>query len=264
MLAKPVNSNRVLLTGSGRRTPRKACVPTAKSPSGVRTTTSSVKSAATKHCLMICVAFSPLSNKLAPCGRTFLIHHMPGAPPTSPSTQSCQRELSHGLFPIPVRSSVWWDTATGTITPSLDLAQFVIDHAVTWVPHLPEQHLPAATCTPQRIPPCTGQHALTVGLLRHDAIRPLDQPPQRHHQRGEHPLHLLGFACGMQTIIANAMEPFGQNMLHHPTDKRQRRDLFLLTLLGLVIVIPIPHPLTIVAQDASEGGRGTEEVFRQV
>jgi hypothetical protein len=62
------------------------------------------------------------SNKLAPCGRTFLVHHMPGAPPTSPSTQSCQRELSHGLFPIPVRSSVWWDTATGTITPSLDLA----------------------------------------------------------------------------------------------------------------------------------------------
>src|SRR5882724_13479718 len=81
--------------------------------------------------------------KLAPCGRTFLVHHMPGAPPTSPSKQPCQRELSHGLFPILVRSSVGWDTATGTITPSLDLAQFVIDHAVTRVPHLPQNHLPA-------------------------------------------------------------------------------------------------------------------------
>src|SRR5258706_15684513 len=55
-----------------------------------------------------------LGIKLAPCGRTLLVHHMPGAPPTSPSKQSCQRELSHGLCPIPVRSSVWGDTAPGT------------------------------------------------------------------------------------------------------------------------------------------------------
>jgi len=32
------------------------------------------------------------------------------------------------------------------------------------------------------------------------------------------------------------VKPFRQNMLHHPTEKCQRRDLFLLTLLGLVIV----------------------------
>jgi mersacidin/lichenicidin family type 2 lantibiotic len=77
------------------------------------------------------------SLKLAPFRRTFLVHHMPGSPPTSPSKQSSQRELSHGLCPIPVRSSVWWDTSAGTITPALDLMQFVIDHAVTRVPHLP-------------------------------------------------------------------------------------------------------------------------------
>ena len=46
------------------------------------------------------------------------------------------------------------------------------------------------------------------------------------------------------------MEPFRQNMLDHPTDERQRRDLFLLPLLGLVIVVPIAHPLPVVAQDA--------------
>jgi hypothetical protein len=75
--------------------------------------------------------------KLAPFRRTFLVHHMPGSPSTSPSKQFGQRELSHGLCPIPVRSSVWWDTSAGTITPALDLLQFVIDHAITWVPHLP-------------------------------------------------------------------------------------------------------------------------------
>ena len=201
--------------------------------------------------------------KLAPCGRTFLIHHMPGAPPTLPSTQSCQRELSHGLFPIPVRSSVWWDTATGTITPSLDLAQFVIDHAVTRVPHLPQDHLPATPSTPQRITPRTGEHTLAVGPRR-DAIRPPDQPTQCHHQRGEHPLHLLGLTRGMETIIANAVKSFRQNMLHHPTNEGQCRDLLLLPLLGLVIVLPIPHPLAIVTQDASQGDWGTDNVFRQV
>src|SRR6266446_4278963 len=198
--------------------------------------------------------------KLAPCGRTFLIRHMPGASPTLPSTQSCQRELSHGLFPIPVRSRVWWDTATGTITPSLDLAQFVIDHAVTRVPHLPQDHLPATPSTPQRITPRTGEHTLAVGPRR-DAIRPPDQPTQCHHQRGEHPLHLLGLTHGMQPIIAHAVKTFGQNMLHHPTNKRQRRYLFLLPLLGLVIVIPIPHPLPVVAQDAPQGNRGLTTYF---
>src|SRR6266478_2917953 len=68
----------------------------------------------------------------------------------------------------------------------------------------------------------------------------------------------------MQTIITNAMKPSRQNMLHHPPDERQRRDLFLRTLLGLVIVVPIPRPLPVVAQDAPQGDRGADDVFRQV
>src|SRR2546425_9201778 len=155
------------------------------------------------------------SNKLAPCGRTVLVHHVPGSLPTSPSNpQSCQCELSHELFPIPVSAHVWGDTAAGTITPSLDLVQFVIDHAITWMPHFPEHHLPATPSTTERITPRTDKHARAVGCLRRDTIRPLDQPTQRHHQRCEHHLHLLGLARGMQTIIAYAMEPFRQNMLH--------------------------------------------------
>src|SRR5215813_8327741 len=184
---------------------------------------------------------------------------------TSPSNpQSRQRELYHGPVPIPVRFSVWGDTAAGSITPTLDLMQFVVDHAVTWVPHLPEHHLPATPRTTERITPRTGQHAITVGLPRRNAIRPLDQPTQRHHQHGEQPLHLLDFARSMQPIITNAMEPFRQNMLYHPTDEGQRRDLLLLPSLGLVIVVPIPHPLPVVAQQAPQGDRGTDDVFRQV
>src|SRR6266851_5049140 len=116
---------------------------------------------------------------IAPCGRTFLVHYVPGSLPTSPANpQSCQRELYHGLFPIPVRSRVWRETAAGTITPTLDLIQFVIDHAVTWVPHLPAHHLPATTRTTEWLTPRTGKHAITGGLLHRDAIRPLDQPTQ--------------------------------------------------------------------------------------
>src|SRR6266699_917425 len=172
--------------------------------------------------------------------------------------------MYHELFPIPVSARVWGNIAAETTTPSLDLTQFVIDHAVTWMPHFPEHHLPATPRTTERITPRTGKHASAVGLLCRDTIRPLDQPTQRHHQRGEHPLYLLGLARGMETIITYAVKTFRQNMLHHPPDKRQRRDLFLLPLLGLVIVIPIAHPLPIVAQDASEGDRGADDVFRQV
>src|SRR5439155_13855904 len=109
--------------------------------------------------------------KLAPCGRTVLVHHVPGSLPTSPSNpQSCQCELSHELFPIPVSAHVWGDTAAGTITPSLDLVQFVIDHAITWMPHFPDHHLPATPSTTKRITPRTDKHARAVGCLRRDTI----------------------------------------------------------------------------------------------
>src|SRR6266568_9446678 len=181
-------------------------------------------------------AATQLAMYLAPSGRTLLISDVPDASPTMSShPQVCQRQLCHGLCPSPVSPSSWGAPSARTIPPTLDRLQLVIDDTVTRMPHLPQHHLPAATPTTQRITPRTGQHALAIGLLRHDAIGPLDQPTQRHHQRCEHHLHLLGLARGMETIIANAMEPFRQNMLHHPTNERQRRDLFLLPLLGLVI-----------------------------
>src|SRR6516162_952533 len=135
---------------------------------------------------------------------------------------------------------------------------------LTRVPHLPEEHGPATTPTAQRITPRTGEDTLTVSLSRRDPIRPFDQPPERDHQPCEHLLHLLGLTRGMEPVITNTMEPFRQNMLYHPPDERQCRDLFLLTLLGLVIIVPIAHPLPVVAQDAPQGDRGTDDVFRQV
>src|SRR5712691_9237569 len=121
--------------------------------------------------------FLPIAGNLAPSGRTLLIYDVPDASPTASShPQFCQHELCHGLFPLPVCSCSRGAPSARTIPPMLDRLQLVIDHAVTWVPHQPEQHLPAATGTPQRIPPCTGQHALTIGLPPRTAIRPLDQP----------------------------------------------------------------------------------------
>src|SRR5262249_40537087 len=47
-----------------------------------------------------------LLEHLAPSGRTLLISDVPDASPTASShPQVCQRELGHGLSPIPVRSS---------------------------------------------------------------------------------------------------------------------------------------------------------------
>src|SRR5215471_11013977 len=59
-------------------------------------------------------------------------------------------------------------------TAPLERLQLVIDDPITRMPHLPQQHLPAAPRTPQRIMPRTGQHAIAIGLLHHDAIRPLN------------------------------------------------------------------------------------------
>src|SRR5216684_5270002 len=116
-------------------------------------------------------------GNIAPSGRTLLIYDVPDASPTASShPQVCQRELCHGLCPSPVRSSSWGAPSARTITPTLDRLQLVIDDTITRMPHLPEHHLPVATRTPQRITPRTGQHTIAGGLLRHNAIGPLDQP----------------------------------------------------------------------------------------
>src|SRR5216684_2950124 len=112
-------------------------------------------------------------GNLAPSGRTLLIYDVPDASPTTSShPQVCQRELCHGLCPSPVRSSSWGAPSARTIPPTLDRLQLVIDDTITRMPHLPKHHLPAATRTPQRITPRTGQHAIAIGLLRHDTIGP--------------------------------------------------------------------------------------------
>src|SRR4029434_4437469 len=85
---------------------------------------------------------------LAPSGRTLLISDVPDASPTASShPQVCQRELCHGLSPIPVSSSSWRAPTAWTIAPTLDHLNLVIDHAVTRIPPLPEHHPPAATRT---------------------------------------------------------------------------------------------------------------------
>src|SRR5262249_59792197 len=113
-----------------------------------------------------------------------------------------------GFPPPPPTPRAGGPPAPPPTPPPLAPRHLAIAPAVTRTPPSPEQHPPAATRTPQRIMPRTGQHAITVGLPRRNAICPLDQPTQRHHQHGEQPLHLLGLARGMETIIADAVKPF--------------------------------------------------------
>lgn len=86
---------------------------------------------------------------LAPYGRTLLISDVLDTFPTASSyPHVCQRELCQGLCPSPARSRSWGAPSAGTIPPPLDRLHLVIDDAVTRMPHLPQQHLPAATPTP--------------------------------------------------------------------------------------------------------------------
>src|SRR5215831_8831930 len=109
---------------------------------------------------------------LAPSGRTLLISVPDASPTASSHPQVYQHKLCQGLCPIPVRSSAWGASSAWTIPPPLDRLHLVIDESITRMPHLPEHPLPAAPPTRQRIMPRTGQHALAIGLLRHDATNP--------------------------------------------------------------------------------------------
>jgi hypothetical protein len=68
----------------------------------------------------------------------------------------------------------------------------------------------------------------------------------------------------MQAVIADTMKPFGENVLHHAPDKDHGWNIFLCALPRLMIVIPIAHPLTIVADYPPQRDRWAHDVFGQV
>src|SRR4029434_1544607 len=92
--------------------------------------------------------------------------------------QTRQRELYQRLWPIPIQASSSGEYSSGAIPSSLDFLQLVIHHAITRMPHLPQEHHPPTVPTAQWIAPCTGTHPFAVALATHDAIQTGTPPPQ--------------------------------------------------------------------------------------
>src|SRR5215472_10235235 len=125
-----------------------------------------------------------------------------------------------------------------------------MDHPIGWVPDAPYPHLMPPMWTDEWIPP----RALLVPL-------PVGQPGDDLDGALDHALHLgqgvvnrdldLRKRLGrLHPVIPDALEAFGQRVLHHPANKRVDSDGFVLDPLGAVGPVMVRDSLAIIAIDA--------------
>jgi hypothetical protein len=68
----------------------------------------------------------------------------------------------------------------------------------------------------------------------------------------------------MQTIIANALEPLGENVLNHATNETLNGKGGVLDLFRAMIPIPVSNHLTIVLLNTAHGNGRRNHIFGQV
>jgi hypothetical protein len=68
----------------------------------------------------------------------------------------------------------------------------------------------------------------------------------------------------MQAIIANALEPLGENVLNHATDETLNGKGGILDLFRAMIPIPVSNRLTIVVLNTAYGNGRRDHIFGQV
>jgi hypothetical protein len=68
----------------------------------------------------------------------------------------------------------------------------------------------------------------------------------------------------MQTIIANALEPLGKNVLNHATDETLSGKGGILDGFGAMISIPVSNSLTIVLLNPAHGNRRSDHIFGHI
>src|SRR5919199_977865 len=150
------------------------------------------------------------------------------------------------------------------IFPPSNGFELIVDDPISGVPYLPNPHLRLAVRTAQRVEP----RALLIPLAVSQRGDNLDRPFHKalyFRQGGLNHTFELGKRLGrLHTVIANPLEAFGKDMLHHAPNKRIDRHRFPLHPLTFVRTVVIRHPLAIIAVDPSERDRWTDDIFGQI
>ena len=186
------------------------------------------------------------------------------------STQSAwlqerQRYLYHSLGPVQGSSlgSGWFGDGW-IIRDLLKERELAEDTIARMIDQLPLQNI-AALGADQRVfaegflEPLdegrSGQHAVAFAVVRWG--RGLGEGGQGFAVPG-----ITGI--GVQAVIADALESFGQDVLDHASDEVQDRQSFVLDGVGLMVVVPVSDRLAVVPFNASQGDRRGSDVLGQV
>src|SRR5262245_24899347 len=150
------------------------------------------------------------------------------------------------------------------IFPPFNGLELIVDDPIFGVPYLPDLHLRMAVRTAQRVAPRALLIPLTVGQGGDNPDRPFDKA--LHFRQGglNHALQLGKRLGRLHAVIADPLEAFRKDMLHHAPNKRVDCYRFPLHPLTFMRTIVIRDPLAIIAVDPPERDRRTHHIFGQI
>jgi len=131
------------------------------------------------------------------------------------------------------------------------------------MPYLPQHHLTATMGTNKWVIPACFHYHLSIVLASYRKGLPALGCIRRHYAL-YFLSNLLIHCCCMQSIIPYPLHPFGQYVLHHPSDKAIHIYFFLFASAALVVIIPIRYPLPIIALYPPHRYRRTHHILGQI
>src|SRR5919198_3471539 len=150
------------------------------------------------------------------------------------------------------------------ILPPPHRFQFVVDHAIGRVPYPPQPHFALTMRTAYGVAPRALLVPLAVGHRGDDLDRLLNEALYFRQGGLNHALQLGKRLGRLHAVIANPLEAFRKDMLHHASHKRVDCYRFPLHPLTFMRTIVIRDPLAIIAVDPPERDRRTHHIFGQI
>ena len=68
----------------------------------------------------------------------------------------------------------------------------------------------------------------------------------------------------MESVVANALEAFGEDVLNHAPDKAEGGQGFVFGLTRFMVFIPVPHRFPVIVLDALHRDGGRDDIFGQI
>ena len=139
-----------------------------------------------------------------------------------------------------------------------------LDGAIVWMVDQFEFHGFVAPGTEKRVAAKTFEKELFKGFAGNDAEALGAGRCFCGKYSGKLPADFPIADMAMESIVADALEAFGEDVLNHAPDKAECGQGFIFDLARFMVFVPVPHRFPVIVLDAPHRDGGRDDIFGQI